>query len=97
MVVRIITNPGSNLDDDEVHRHDVEVMPQKVVVDGISHDTRNDLGNFEKIDRWVKSAQRHPTVQGTAWNTRSCGRSRPASTCTAGRARSCPSCIRSMA
>lgn len=61
MVVRIITNP----DDDEVHRHDVEVMPQKVVVDGISHDTRNDLGNFEKIDRWVKSAQRHPTVQGT--------------------------------
>lgn len=63
--MRIITNPGSNLDDDEVHKHDVDVMPQKIVVDGISHDTRNDIGNFEKIDRWVKSAQRHPTVQGT--------------------------------
>lgn len=63
--MRIITNPGSNLGEDEAHRHDIDVMPQKIVVDGISHDTRNDLGNFEKIDRWVKSAQRHPTVQGT--------------------------------
>lgn len=63
--MRIITNPGSNLDDDETHKHDVEVMPQKIVVDGISHDTRNAIGDFGKIDRWVKTAQRHPTVQGT--------------------------------
>ncbi len=62
--MRIITNPGSNLDDDEVHRHDIDVMPQKIVVDGISHDTRN-LSGLEQIDRWVKTAQRHPTVQGT--------------------------------
>ncbi|MGV3622995.1 MAG: DegV family protein [Archangium sp.] len=63
--MRIITNPGSNLDEDEAHDFDIDVMPQKIVVDGISHDTRNDIGNFEKIDRWVKSAQRHPSVQGT--------------------------------
>lgn len=62
--MRIITNPGSNLDDDEVHRHDIDLMPQKIVVDGISHDTRN-LSGLEQIDRWVKTSQRHPTVQGT--------------------------------
>lgn len=62
--MRILTNPGSNLTDEVAHSLDVDLTPQKIVVDGISHDTRNAL-DFSTIDRWVKGAAKHPFVQGT--------------------------------
>jgi DegV family protein with EDD domain len=63
--VRIVTNPGSNLDEDLAQRLDVDVLPQKIVVDGISHDTRNTI-DFAQVDAWVQRAQKHPHVQGTS-------------------------------
>lgn len=62
--MRIVTNPGSNLDEDEAHARDIDVTPQKIVVDGISHDTRNTI-DFAQVDGWVKKAIKHPQVQGT--------------------------------
>ncbi len=62
--MRIVTNPGSNLDEDEAHAQDIDVTPQKIVVDGISHDTRGTI-DFAQIDGWVKKAIKHPQVQGT--------------------------------
>ena len=62
--MRILTNPGSNIGDDLAHDLDVDLTPQKIVVDGISHDTRNAL-DLSQVDRWVKSAAKHPSVQGT--------------------------------
>ena len=62
--MRILTNPGSNLDEDTAIRLDVDLLPQKIVVDGISHDTRGTI-DFGQIDGWVKRAIKHPQVQGT--------------------------------
>lgn len=62
--MRILTNPGSNLSDELAHALDVDLTPQKIVVDGISHDTRNAL-DFSTVDRWVRAAVTHPSVQGT--------------------------------
>lgn len=62
--MRILTNPGSNIGDELAHELDVDLTPQKIVVDGISHDTRNAL-DLSQVDRWVKSASKHPFVQGT--------------------------------
>jgi DegV family protein with EDD domain len=62
--MRILTNPGSNISDDLALKLDVDLTPQKIVVDGISHDTRNAL-DLTQVDRWVKSAAQHPFVQGT--------------------------------
>lgn len=62
--MRIVTNPGSNLDEDFAHAKDVDLLPQKIVVDGISHDTRNTI-DFSQVDAWVKKASKHPVVQGT--------------------------------
>lgn len=62
--MRIVTNPGSNLDEDFAHAKDVDLLPQKIVVDGISHDTRNTI-DFSQVDAWVKKAAKHPVVQGT--------------------------------
>lgn len=62
--MRILTNPGSNLDEDLTLARDIDLTPQKIVVDGISRDTRNTI-NFEQIDGWVKKAHTHPQVQGT--------------------------------
>lgn len=62
--MRILTNPGSNLGDELSLALDVDLTPQKIVVDGISHDTRNAL-DLTTVDKWVKTASRHPSVQGT--------------------------------
>ncbi|MCC6337827.1 MAG: DegV family EDD domain-containing protein [Myxococcales bacterium] len=62
--MRILTNPGSNIGDDLAHSLDVDLTPQKIVVDGISHDTRNAM-DLTQVDRWVKNASQHPFVQGT--------------------------------
>ncbi len=62
--MRIITNQGSNLDEEVSHRFEVDLTPQRIVVDGIPHDTRNKI-EFAQIDSWVQRATRHPHVQGT--------------------------------
>ncbi|MDP2274912.1 MAG: DegV family protein [Archangium sp.] len=62
--MRIVTNPGSNLDEDMTLAQDIDLTPQKIVVDGISHDTRNTI-DFAQVDGWVKRAHKYPQVQGT--------------------------------
>lgn len=62
--MRIVTNPGSNLDEDLTLALDVNLLPQKIVVDGISRDTRGTI-DFAQVDDWVKKALKHPHVQGT--------------------------------
>lgn len=62
--MRIVTNPGSNLDEDTCLRLDIDLLPQKIVVDGIPRDTRNTV-DFTQVDDWVKKAHKHPMVQGT--------------------------------
>ncbi|MCU0699080.1 MAG: DegV family EDD domain-containing protein [Myxococcaceae bacterium] len=62
--MRILTNPGSNLSDELALALDVDLTPQKIIVDGISHDTRTAL-DLSTVDRWVRSAVTHPSVQGT--------------------------------
>lgn len=61
--MRIVTNPGSNLDEDLTHALDVDLVPQKIVVDGISHDTRNTI-DFGQVDAWFKRS-RQLLVTGT--------------------------------
>jgi DegV family protein with EDD domain len=63
--MRILTNPGSNLSADEIARYGVYVLPQKVVVDGVEHDTRAGV-TCETIDEWVRTARVHPHVLGTS-------------------------------
>lgn len=62
--MRILTNPGSNLGDELALRLDVDVTPQKIMVDGIPHDTRNGV-DLRAVDRWIAGAAKHPSVQGT--------------------------------
>ena len=62
--MRIVTNPGSNLDEEMTLARDIDLTPQKIVVDGISHDTRNTI-DFAQVDGWVKRATKHPQAQGT--------------------------------
>ncbi len=61
----ILTNPGSNLDPQLAERYDIALTPQKIVVDGTEHDTRNGV-TFDQIDRWVRTAHVHPHVLGTS-------------------------------
>lgn len=62
--MRIVTNPGSNLDEDMTLARDIDLTPQKIVVDGISHDTRSTI-DFAQVDGWMKRAHKHPQAQGT--------------------------------
>ncbi|MFO0601036.1 MAG: DegV family protein [Myxococcaceae bacterium] len=62
--MRIVTNPGSNLDEATTLRLGVDVVPQKIVVDGIPHDTRGTI-DFAQVDSWVKRASKPAFVQGT--------------------------------
>ena len=63
--MRILTNPGSNLSPEIVARYGVALTPQKIVVDGVEHDTRDGVA-LETIDGWVRTAQEHPYVLGTS-------------------------------
>ena len=62
--MRIVTNPGSNLDDDLASHLHVDLMPQRIVVDGIPHDTRSTIP-LSKVDAWIQRSGQHPHVQGT--------------------------------
>ena len=61
----ILTNPGSNVPPDLVARYGVELTPQKIMVDGVEHDTRGEI-DFAEIDAWVRTAKEHPYVLGTS-------------------------------
>lgn len=61
----ILTNPGSNVPPELIARYGVALTPQKIVVDGVEHDTRGEI-DFARIDAWVKSAREHPYVLGTS-------------------------------
>lgn len=62
--MRIITNPGSNLSQAAIERYGIQVMPQQIVVDKQSFDTRSGI-THAIIDEWVKTAKEHPHVVGT--------------------------------
>jgi DegV family protein with EDD domain len=63
--MRLITNPGSNLAPEWVRRYDVFLTPQKIVVDGVHHDTRDRI-EHATVDEWVRTAREHPFVLGTS-------------------------------
>jgi DegV family protein with EDD domain len=62
--MRIITNPGLNLSAEEIQRHRVVIMPQRIMVDGEEHDTRSRI-SFAEIDRWMRDAKQVPHIVGT--------------------------------
>ncbi len=63
--MRIITNPGSNVPRTMVEHYGIDIMPQKIVVDGVEHDTREGV-SIDTVDHWVDTAQGHPYVLGTS-------------------------------
>jgi DegV family protein with EDD domain len=63
--MRIITNPGSNLTPEIVSHYGIDLAPQKIVVDGVLHDTRDGIP-LTTVDEWVQNAKEHPHVLGTA-------------------------------
>lgn len=63
--MRIVTNPGSNLSASAIARYGIKLAPQRIVVDGVEHDTRQPL-SFAEVDRWVATAREHPYVIGTS-------------------------------
>jgi DegV family protein with EDD domain len=63
--MRIVTNPGSNLPAEVIRHYDLSITPQKIVVDGVAHDTR-DIADSRVVDEWVRTAKEHPHVVGTS-------------------------------
>lgn len=62
--MRIVTNPGCNLPAAAIRHFDLEICPQQIVVDGVSHDTRAGIP-YPVIDGWVRTASDFPHVVGT--------------------------------
>ncbi len=62
--MRIVTNPGCNLPAAAIRHFDLEICPQQIVVDGVSHDTRGGIA-YPVIDDWVRTAKDFPHVVGT--------------------------------
>jgi len=61
----IVTNPGSNLSETVLRRYGIALTPQQIVVDGVSHDTRQGV-TLADVDRWVAEAKVHPHTLGTS-------------------------------
>jgi len=62
--MRIVTNHGSNLSDAAIRRYSIEITPQQIMVDGVSHETLSPIP-LSQIDRWVAEAKEFPYVVGT--------------------------------
>lgn len=62
--MHVVTNPGSNLSAAIVERYGLRLSPQRIVVDGVSHDTRDEIPLAE-VDRWTATAREWPYVVGT--------------------------------
>jgi DegV family protein with EDD domain len=63
-MMRLLTNPGSNLSQAQTDHYRVTVLPQRILVDGVAHDTRDGI-SFEMVDGWVRHAERWPSTLGT--------------------------------
>lgn len=63
--MRLVTNPGSNLSARVVAYYQVHLTPQKIVVDGEEHDTREPI-SFDTLDAWVRRAKIYPHPLGTS-------------------------------
>jgi DegV family protein with EDD domain len=63
--MRVVTNPGSNIDEELARSYDIATAPQSIVVDGVEHDTHADV-DFADIDRWVATAKEHPYTRGSS-------------------------------
>lgn len=62
--MRLLTNPGSNLSEPQIERYQVSILPQRIVVDGVPHDTRHPIP-FATVDGWCEKAARWPSTIGT--------------------------------
>src|SRR5690349_7108042 len=62
--MRIVTNPGANLPAVMLAHYGIALAPQQIVVDGTSHDTREEV-TLAQVDAWVRTAKEHPYVIGT--------------------------------
>lgn len=60
----IVTNPAANLPPDTVAHYGVVVSPQRIVVDGEFHDTREPT-SLLLVDEWVSKAKKHPYLIGS--------------------------------
>lgn len=60
----LLTNPGSNLAPEIISRYGLVVMPQRIMVDGVPHDTREHISQA-LVDKWVREAKRWPETVGT--------------------------------
>lgn len=63
--MRILTNPGANLPPELLRHYDILSTGSSIVVDGESHDVRDDLA-LDQVDGWVATARVHPYVLGTS-------------------------------
>lgn len=63
--MRLVTNPGTNMSPSVIAEHNIEVLPQHIVVDDVHHDTRAGVVQ-ETVDQWVAQAKVHPYVLGTS-------------------------------
>lgn len=61
--MRIFTNPGSNLSPRCLAHYDIALAPQQIVVDGVSHDTRQPI-SLREVDEWVNRSREYPYVVG---------------------------------
>lgn len=64
MPAQLLTNPGSNLSPALIARYHIALLPQRITVDGVTHDTRDEIPQSE-VDRWVKTAKQWPSAIGT--------------------------------
>jgi DegV family protein with EDD domain len=62
--MQIVTNYGSNLSGAIVQHYGIHLTPQRIIVDGTTHDT-NDRTPLSQIDEWVRNSNTHPHVVGT--------------------------------
>lgn len=62
--MRLLTNPGSNLSANLIARYNVQLLPQRIVVDGVVHDTRS-APTQSDVDDWVRNAKKWPETIGT--------------------------------
>ncbi len=63
--MRIVTNPGANLGPALTAHYGITLSPQQIVVDGVAHDTREEIP-LATVDEWVRTSKDHPHVLGTA-------------------------------
>lgn len=62
--MRVVANAGLNLPDASVARYEVHLTPQRIVVDGVQHDTRR--ATYRDIDHWYATAKQTPHILGTS-------------------------------